>query len=492
MLEPQPRSYDMLDLPGLDSDEGTLEDLMPAPPSPAWWRRRWVVITAAVVLAIILLVGVLGIVRALRSRPTYLTQQVTQGNLTLTVNATGPVQGAVYGVSFSGSGKIATINVKVGQQVKAGQTLATLDATSLQDAINQAQAAVAQAQTALDNAQNNQGKVQAQTAAQLAVALDQEQNALNVCATETNPPSNCKQVAEDQYASAQAQADAQNAAAEAQVSAAQAQLNTAHAQLNTAQHNLSNATLTAPHAGTVAVINGSVGGTPGIGAGAQTGNGNVFIEIADLSSIQVLASVNEADIGGVAQGEAVQFTVSAYGSRVFHGTVDTISPVGQTASNVVTYPVTIDVDMQSVQGANLLPGMTATAAITTAQRFNVLLISSTAVSFARASANPNMNGFLTQTQVRDAMSQARQLLTQLQTSGTDVSNDNPTPAYVLERVNRQWVVKPVVLGLTDGTNYEVLAGLTQGEQVVVGVQGGSAAASGGRSGGFRLFGGGGR
>jgi HlyD family secretion protein len=499
MLEPrQGPTYDALDLPGLESDDETLADLGPEVKAEPWWRRRWVVIIAAVLLAIILLGVLLGVLRALRSGVTYQYQSATTGNLALTVNATGPVQGAIYDVNFSGSGRIAEIDVKVGQQVTAGQTLAKLDMTSLQDAVNQAQAGVDQAQTGLDNASTNEDKVQAQTDAQVAAAYDQEQNALFQCDHESNPPTNCKQAAESQFAAAQAQADAQNAAAAAQVSSAQAQLNSAQTQLQTAQHNLANATLTAPHAGTVAIINGTVGGTPGAGGASASGTtgasgGNVFIEIADLSPLQVVAAVNEADIGGVTTGEAAQFTVSAYGNRTFHGTVDAISPIGQTASNVVTYPVTIDVDAQSLQGANLLPGMTATVAITTAQRFNVVLIPTSAVTFARNAANPNLNGFLTRSQVLNAINQARQLLTQLQSSGTDVSNDNPTPAYVLERTKGAWVVKPVVLGLTDGTSYEVLAGLTPGERVVVGTQGGSAGGSSGGSGfrGFRFFGGGG-
>jgi multidrug efflux pump subunit AcrA (membrane-fusion protein) len=503
MLEPrQGPTYDALDLPGLETGDETLADLGPELKAVPWWRRRWVVITSAALLVVILLGVVLVVLRSLRPRVVYLDQPAAVGNLTLTISATGPVQGAVYNVDFSGSGKIAEIDVKLGQQVIAGQTLAKLDMTSLQDAVNQAQASVDQAQTGLDNASTNEDKVQAQTDAQVAAAYDQEQNAIYTC---DHPPQgqtaapNCVQAAEDQFAAAQAQADAQNAAAAAQVSSAQAQLNTAQAQLNTAQHNLGNATLTAPHAGTVAAINGTVGGMPGAGGSASASGaagsgsgGNVFIQIADLSALQVVAGVNEADVAGVSSGEAAQFTVSAYGNRMFRGTVNAVSPLGQTASNVVTYPVTIDVDAQSLQGANLFPGMTATVTITTAQRFNVLLIPASAVTFARNAANPNLSGFLTRTQVMNAINQARQQLTQLQNGSTDVSNDNPTPAYVLERVKGQWVVKPVVLGLTDGSSYEVLAGLSPGERLVVGTQGG-VAPTGNSSGGFkgfRIFGGG--
>jgi HlyD family secretion protein len=159
---------------------------------------------------------------------------------------------------------------------------------------------------------------------------------------------------------------------------------------------------------------------------------------------------------------------------------------------VVTYPVTIDVDMSALRGAHLLPGMTATVAIITAQRTGVLLIPASAFTFARAAANPTAGGFLARDQVRSATQQARQMLQQLAQQNPTIAQDNPFPAFVLERQGRQWIVKPVVLGLTDGTAYEVLAGLSQSERVVVGEQGGvvgTPGATSGRGGLGGLFGG---
>jgi len=126
--------------------------------------------------------------------------------------------------------------------------------------------------------------------------------------------------------------------------------------------------------------------------------------------------------------------------------------------------VLINVDMKSLQGANVLPGMTANVSITTATRSNVLLIPVDAVNFAQSSTAISSS-------IRNAaMDQARQMLANLQSSSTDVSKDNPTAAYVFARVNGKWNAQPVVLGLTDSTSYEVLAGLTQGETIVVGLQ----------------------
>lgn len=450
-----------------------------------WWRERRVVVLIAA--ALLLLVGAsvtTALLLARRSNITLQYQRVAQGNLELTVSASGPVRSGIYTITFSGSAKIATIAVAVGDVVTAGEALATLDATSLQDAVNQAQANAAAAQTALDNAQTHVDQVSAQTQADLQAAYDQEQLAIQACHTPTPTPEpspgtptptptasatasatptgneTCIQHAEDQFAAAQAQATAQNAAAQAEVRTAQAQLATADARLQTAEDNLNDATITAPHDGTVSQVNGHVGETPGA----------TFIQIVDLSSLQVVANVNEADIGAVAEGDAVRFSVSAYGPRQFFGTVDAFSPVGQTTANVVTFAVTIDVDGASAQGAHLFPGMTASVTIVTAQRFQVVLVPVRAITLAQ-SAVAGPYRFITPSQAHLAQDQARQLITQLETNGVDVTNDNPMPAFVLERSKSSWVVRPVVLGLTDGASYEILAGLSVGDTIVVGVQG---------------------
>jgi HlyD family secretion protein len=469
MLEPRNEpTPDTLNLPDLEADDApTLPELGRARRALPWWRTRWARVSASVLLFVLLAGAAFGVLRALRQQVSYKTQRATSGDLSLTINATGPLQTSVYDVALPSGSKITAINVKIGNQVTAGQTLATLDSTLLQDAVNQAQAAVNSAQTSLNGAQNNVSNVQAQTDAQVAAAFDQEQNAIYQCHHEQNPPPNCVQQAQDQYASAKAQATAQNAQAQAQANSAQAQLSAAQAQAQTAQHNLTNASVTSPHAGTVAAINGAVG----VGVTSGTGSASTvtpFISIADLSSLQVLAAVNEADIGSVAPGDPISFTVSALPSRVFHGTVSTMSPLGQTVQNVVTYPVTINVDTAGVQKANLLPGMTARVTITTAQRFHVLLIPVSAVTFARGASNAQGLHALTSARVQSALLAARQMIDQLTSNGMNLSNDSPQPAFVLERSKSGWVVKPVVLGLTNGTVYEVLAGLSENEAVVTG------------------------
>jgi len=547
---------------------------------PSWRQGRGAIIIAGALGAIValVLVGVVGtVIFAIQTRrptTTYQFQQVPRGNFAQTISMSGPLQGGTYNIVFSGSGKIAEIDVKLGQAVTQGQILARLDKTSLQDAVRQAQRAVkiaqtalnngqsisgatqglsgsniAAAQTGLKNAQANLRKVRAQSEASVDAAqttLDnaeanlqavEVQAAANVQAAQTTlacspsatpPPSTvCTAqinqaeaaanaaitAAQTQVNSAQSQLDSMRAqtatnnttaqnqvnaaqsqvstamnganlsdtSAQAQVNAAQSQLDAANAQLETAQHNLANATLTAPHDGIITILNGTIGSQPGvpintttspIPAGPVVPGTSTFIQIVDRSILQIQGNVGESAAPNVRVGESAQFTVAAYGNRTFGGTVSAVEPNGVTISNVVTFPVTVDVDMTSLQNAILLPGMTANVMINVVERSQVLLVPVNAVNFALAAASISSAAprLISQQQAASALNKANQMLQQLQAENPAIAMDSPVPAFVLEQSNGQFVAKPVVLGLTDGTNYEVLAGLSQGETIVVGVQ----------------------
>jgi multidrug efflux pump subunit AcrA (membrane-fusion protein) len=556
-------------------------------------RRRWWWIGIIIVILLVILLGGF-IVNAVRrgSNVNYAYGQATQGDLTITVNATGPVQSGTYNITFTGAGgKIDEIDVVVGERVTKGQVLAQLDKTLLQDAVNQAQvtvnnaqaglnaalassdsskgqssANVGVAQTTLDNARANLNRVQAQGRANIDAAqtalnnaqanLDQvtntatlqKQSALDTynatgcngttptpTATSTGTPTttpttNCT-VARDTYNTTVNQADTNIATAQAQVNTAQAalvqaettaatnnttaqnqvnaavsqltsaqagvavsgttaqsqvvtaqsQLNTALAQLVQAQHNLDNATLKAPHDGTITQINGNIGGAPGVSAtststqvsgtpGAST-TGGTFIQIVDASVLQVLANVNEADIAKLGVGETVSFTVNAYGNQQFTGKVSAVPPIGQTVSNVVTYPVTIDVDPDSLKGAHLLPAMTANITVNAVQHKNVLLLPVNVVNFSRLASSGSSTSSTPQLirpqDATTALNQARRMLNRLEISNPNLVSEGPMPAFVIERSGQGFVAKPVVLGLTDGTSYEVLEGLSLSDRFVV-------------------------
>src|SRR6266852_5036993 len=105
------------------------------PPKPSWWRRRGGIIIIILVLLLIL-ASILSflLIRGRTRNTTYHFQKVTQGDFSLSVSATGPLQSSVYNLVFTGTGKITEIDVSVGQTVMENQVLAKLDKTSLQDA----------------------------------------------------------------------------------------------------------------------------------------------------------------------------------------------------------------------------------------------------------------------------------------------------------------------------------------------------------------------
>ena len=311
-----------------DDEDIQVESLPPVPPRPHR-RRRWLI--ALVVIVILALLGGGGMFFYMQKTSTppvqYTQQAATAGNISLTVSASGPISAnAEYDMNFNVAGQVSAINVQVGQQVKAGQTLATLKSTSLQDAVTQAQQSVANAQTTYNDAVNN-GASQ--------TVLDTDNN--NVL--------------------------------------------TAQGQLKTAQDNLAATILTAPANATVASINGKVGQSAGASGGSTSSSTTPFIVLIDTSASDINALVNEADIGNVHVGQPAQFTVEAYPSQTFRASVTSVDLIGQTSGNVVVYPVHLRVDQHSLNGTYLYPGMTATTTITTAERIGALLVSNAALSF---------------------------------------------------------------------------------------------------------------
>src|SRR5713226_9567771 len=305
--------------PLFQDEEG--DSTLVAPPNRR--RRIWFIVVSIVLLVALTGGGVLFYMqRTTASKVQYATTPISVGNLTTTVSASGPLQAqAEYDMNFSTSGQIKEIDVHVGQQVKAGQVLAKLDAPNLQIAVEQAQLTVDKAQQTYNTAVSNGDST----------------NTLN---TDNNS------------------------------------LQSAELQLQTAQINLAAATMAAPANATVAAINGIVGQNASSGSSTSS-----FIVLLDTSGFTITASVNEADIAKVQVNQPVRFTITAYPSQTFRATVSSVNIVGTTRSGGACYPVTLTVNMDSIGNAHLYPGMTATATITTAQRIGALLVSNSAFTF---------------------------------------------------------------------------------------------------------------
>jgi multidrug efflux pump subunit AcrA (membrane-fusion protein) len=250
------------------------------------------------------------------------------------------------------------------------------------------------------------------------------------------------------------------------------------------------ADLTAPAAATVASINGVVGESSGSGSGGGSSSGSsssAFMTLIDISSLNIVAQVNETDIANVKVGQTAQFTIPAYPSATFRATVSSIGLVGTTSSSVVTFPVNLSVDENSLSGNNLYPGMTATVNITTAQRIGVLLVPAAAVTFTTTALTAG-----------EVSRSAITALTSGSTSTSTSSTSTTSTRVVLTLVNGK--LKPVLIttGLNSGQYIEVLSGLQSGDEVVVSQTGGnttttttSRTGTGGGLGGGGGFGGGG-
>jgi len=382
--------------------------------------------------------------------PVYLTRSAYIGNLTVTVPATGTIVPArSYNLNFRISGQLAAIDVQVGQQVQAGQVLASLDTTQLQDMVAQAQAQVNSAQAVLAAAQtvaNDQESLYNASVNSAAATCDTDDTNL---ADDTSAVQSCVD-------KIQAQAQVARDQAQQQLAQAQGALSTAQAALKTAQDNLAAATLTAPASGTVAAINGSVGQYVSPSTPATGGTVAPLIVLTNLDALQVDARVSSADIMNIQVGQPVRLSVPAQPGPIFSGSVASFSPTGQNNS----YMVQINVDNQSIHGVRLLPGMTATLRIAVIQRKNTLLVSNDALRYA---------GSLPPTPAARAAAASRQL---------DSENifDQPVTTVPMATAGSSVVVfqagtlvkRRVTLGVSNGKVTQVIAGLKPGDATVVG------------------------
>jgi len=271
----------------------------------------------------------------------YRTAALDRGAITRVVSATGTLQPLVSAnVGATVSGPVRSVSVDFNSQVRAGQELARLDPTPFQQRIVQAQAQLAQAQ------------------AQAAVANSDYQR--------------YQLLQQRGFASEQLMSQ-QRAARDT----ARAAVASASAQVATARTDLERSIIRSPIDGVVVDRQVNVGQPVASSLQAAT----LFTIAQDLSRLQANITVDEADIGEVQEGQAVQFTVDAFPDREFEGRVSQVRQQGVAESGVVSYTVVVEADNP---GRILLPGMTANAEIVLEQRENVLRLPNTALRFRPA------------------------------------------------------------------------------------------------------------
>ncbi|WP_249714385.1 efflux RND transporter periplasmic adaptor subunit [Rhizomonospora bruguierae] len=259
------------------------------------------------------------------------TVAVQQGAVTATVTASGSVASASTATAeFVTAGTVTAIRVHVGDKVKKGAVLATVDASAAQRQLDAAKANLTAARAALTRAQD--------------------------AGTET--------------------ADAQ------------AQVTQAELDVEQAQGAVDGTTLTAPMSGTVVAINGTVGGASGGTSGGGnnaggnsggTGSSGGFIQIADLTKLEVNASVAEADATKLRLGQPATVTWNALPDAQVAGKLAAIDPNATTTNNVVQYGVTVSLDDRPDLSR---PGQTVQVSITTGQVADAVYVPAAAVSTA--------------------------------------------------------------------------------------------------------------
>jgi HlyD family secretion protein len=274
------------------------------------------------------------------------------------------------------------------------------------------------------------------------------------------------------------QSQAQVQSSQAQVQQAEAQVQQAQAALSLAEINLTHTTIQSPIDGIVVSRDVDVGQTVAASLSAPT----LFTIANNLTEMQVIANIDQADIGLVETARSVQFTVDAFPADNFTGKIQQIRINPVNTQNVVTYNVVIDV---SNPEEKLKPGMTTNLIFTIDERNNVLKVPNAALRFRPqdASANSGSNGQgARQGRQRaanaggSAAGQSPQSNGQGGTQSNNQSNFAPPTAPVLAGQTRVvWVLgadgkaqaRRIKVGLTDGVSTEVLEGnLQEGELAI--------------------------
>ena len=308
--------------------------------------RRGIAVGVVVAIALIAIIATLVINAQPAGTNGPVTDMVTEGTFTTTVEAKGqlkPISASV--VSPSVDGTVAQINVQSGQSVNEGDVLMTIKNDELDNAVAEAQRAVTAAQEDLKNAQ---------------AALAAAQTAPETDVDEATAPT-------DVTADAGA------------VSSAQRNLASAQATLEQANAKAAERTVKAPSSGSIVELNAKVGAT--VAGGMVMGEGDVSggkqcMQIADLSKMKVTVQVGEKDIAKIAVGQSANVTYPAFPDIVSQGTVTAIASVANSDS---TYggggSVTFNVDILiEAPDSRLKPGMTAEVSVVTEQLDDVVMV----------------------------------------------------------------------------------------------------------------------
>lgn len=387
-----------------------------------------------------------------QTRPTeYRTATISRGEVIQAVTASGQLNPVVtVQVGSQVSGIIKNLYVDFNSSVTNGQIIAQLDPSTFEANVHQSEAQLSSAQAALELTRLN---------AQRAEALYKDHLL--------------------------AKADYDKAVAD--LHQAEATVKLQEANLEKAKVDLARTTIYSTIDGVVISREVDVGQTV-----AASMNAPVLFKIAnDLAKMQIDAMVSEADIGGVEKGQDVKFTVDAFPMRTFRGKVIQVRNAPVTNQNVVSYDTVIEVNNRDLK---LKPGMTATVSIIVAQKEDVIKIPNGALRFrppemaeAKKPTPTNAPAKIPGTNATSTATPGRGGREGRSRSGGSgfsgargggagrAEHAGPKTIYLAEKsiVNGETVIKPkpveIRTGITDGISTEVVSGLKEGDEVIVGV-----------------------
>ena len=353
-------------------------------------KKLWIAICAAVVVILILWLAIGG---KKEEKVTFETEKVQMGDVHTTITATGtiePVTSVTVGTQVSGI--VAHLYVDYNSIVKKGQVIAELDKTNLTSELAAAKANLSSEQSNLDFQQANFNRYQTLYNKGLVSAHDYENARLTYFQAREKVASARQTVAK-------------------------------------AQTNLGYATITSPIDGVV--LNKAV--EEGQTVASSFNTPELFVIAQDLTDMRVIADIDEADIGGVKEGQRVTFTVDAFPDDKFEGRVTQVRQEATTTSNVVTYEVVISAPNADLK---LKPGLTANVTIYTMEKNNVMTVSSKAL---RCTPNP---AILTEDQKIEDCEGQHKLWTK---------EGNTFKAHKVEIGTTNGVVTEIVSGIKEGT-----------------------------------------
>ncbi len=324
------------------------------------------------------------------------TVKVEKQNIQTTITATGtiePVTSVTVGTQVSGI--VAHLYVDYNSVVKKGQVIAELDKTNLISELNTARANLSSAQSTANYEAANYNRYK-QLYDKGLVSADEYESAL------------------------------------LSYRKAKEQVNTSQESVRKAQTNLGYATITSPIDGVVLSKAVEEGQT----VAASFNTPELFTIAKDLTDMRVIADIDEADIGGVKEGQRVSFTVDAFPDDHFQGSVTQVRQQATTESNVVTYEVVISAPNNDLK---LKPGLTANVTIYTMEKNDVLAVPSKALRFT----------------INEAMLQKDQQI-----------EDVEAPAKLWTLEGNTFKAHAVEVGTTNGMLTEILGGIAEGTEVL--------------------------